>query len=279
MDLLVPVERGLSEGTAMRYSAPSSPDCAVLDLSGAGFVDPFGLVVIASLAEAAVREGKEVDLRLPLNKSVRSYLARVHLKDAMDSLSIDCALEEVNEHSVGDRMLELTRFKQDEGVEELGGAVHRIFHEQNPQEAKDLYNGITEAALNACDHSGRDGGWAALQQYDRQDGRREVSFAVADSGVGLRGSLAPKHFVSTDREAIALAVKRGITSTDDSGRGLGLDTIVTRARVRKGHVRIWSGRSSAHTGVPAGSLYPQDHGCSFPGTVVYATLDYNSEVN
>lgn len=263
----------------MMYAVPSSSDAVVLDLSGAGFIDPFGLVTIASLAEASIDEGREVELQLPRLRSVRSYLARAHLRDAMETLGVLCELEAVNENSVGDRLLALARFRFDEGVEDLGSAVHRIFYDQNKREAAELYHGITEAAMNVSDHSGRDGGWVALQQYQRGAAKREVRFAVADSGVGLRSSLAVSHPVQTDREAITLAVQRGVTSTGDTGRGLGLDAIIQRSRERQGHVRIWSGEASAHTGIPTGSLYTRDHDVSFPGTAVCASLDYNSEVN
>lgn len=273
MDLWIPPGRPLQAATLPRYCSVGPDDRVVLDLRGATFVDPFGLVAVASLVEGAKLDGSLLDLRLPADPSIRTYLARMHLGEALRNLGWTCDLEPVNERPVGDRLLELVNFSNDEGVEALGKAVHGIFIGEDPAEARELYDAVTEAAINVCDHSGRNGGWVALQQY-KEGSSRKVCFAVADSGKGLKASLVARHSVPTDRRAIELAVERGVTSTDKPGRGLGLDTIVRRARARKGRVDLWSGQASAFTGPTEGSLYVHDHTHAFQGTIIYATLRF-----
>ncbi|MFF0816660.1 hypothetical protein ACFYVR_16135 [Rhodococcus sp. NPDC003318] len=204
---------------------------------------------------------------------MRTYLSRMHLGRALGDLGVACDLPTVNENPLGDRVLELVRFDQYSGAEQLAEKVHSIFS-SDQDEAKDLYTGITEASANVCEHSGQSGGWAALQQY-REGSTHRVCFAVADSGRGLRSTLSAQHHVEDDADALRLAITRGVSGTGKANRGLGLESIVTRARQRGGWVYLWSGRATGLTGNTADSLYPKTRSYSYPGTIVYATLTYN----
>lgn len=273
VDLIVPSNRWLSAANAPQYGSVGGEGRVVIDATQASFVDPFGLVAIATIVEAARTDGLELDLRLPADPSVRTYLSRMHLRQALDEMGVGCNLGAVNENPLGDRVLELVRFDLHNGVEDLAEKVYNIFEGVDAREAKDLFTSVAEAATNVCDHSGQSGGWAALQQYGNGPGRT-VTFAVGDSGVGLRASLVQKYDVPDDVAAIRVAIRRGTTATGEAGRGLGLNAIVETARSHQGKISLWSGRASGSSGPTKDSVYPKAHDHTFQGTIVYATLKY-----
>lgn len=260
------------------WGRTSETDRVILDVSGANFIGPFGLVMIASLIEDTKLSGADVDLRLPTSGKVRSSLSRMRLGQALDRMNIDHDLEPVNERPVGDRLLELTRFDEHQSSEDLSEKLHSIFTSDDPNTAKAIYQNVADATDNVCQHSGLDGGWVALHQYESKTkpGGTHVAFAVGDCGFGLRSTLSKYHEVHDDHHAIELAIQRGISGTGEDGRGTGLDAIVTRAREHGGKLQLVSGSASAHTGPTKGSLYPRTASLNpyqYPGTLVYATLD------
>jgi hypothetical protein len=272
MDLVVPAGGALTQDRADRsVRPPSEKGRALIDLKGTTFVDPFGLVAVAGILDDAAGRGDEVEVVRPDSSDVAMYLSRMRLADAIDAAGGECALPAVRERRTGDRLLELGRFDSADAAEDLAARVHQIFRREDPDAARALFRCVTEAAVNVCEHSGKGHGWAALQQYTYQ-GHTVVSFAVGDSGIGLRRSLQKRHDVEDDDEAVRLAVKRGITSTDEPNRGLGLSGIVLQARARNGAVRLWSGKATGLTGPAPGRLNVRPTQSRFPGTLAHARL-------
>lgn len=264
----------LADGTTIPSARLSDPDRVLIDLTNVDFVDPMGLVTVAVLAESSRKHGVPVVFRNPSNPDINRYLARMHLGQALTDLGVFCSFPPVAEHYTGDRIMELQRFSRDQDDDKLASQVFRILEWDDPEDAKTLFRCISEAIDNVCEHSGSDGGWAALQQYkDRSDTRR-VAFAVGDSGIGLRASLARAIDVCSDRDAISRSVERGVSGTGDDTRGEGLADLIARVRARGGHVRLWSGNASALTGQNEGLFHTKSHPFAFDGTMIYATLNY-----
>lgn len=272
MDLVVPPGGALTQDHTDRYVRVSAePGRTLIDLCGARFVDPFGLVAVAGLLDDAVGRDRDVEVLPPASEDVARYLARMRLGEAIDAAGCPSPLPTVRERRVGDRLLELGRFDSEDAAEDLAERVHGIFVRDDAAEAAALFSCLSEAAANVCEHSGKDHGWAALQQYDYR-GHTVVAFAVGDSGKGLRRSLRRRHDVSDDAEAIRLAVRRGVTSTGVPTRGLGLSGIVRQARRRGGAVRLWSGTATGLTGPASGSLSVRTTSSRLPGTLAHARL-------
>ncbi|MCD2111427.1 hypothetical protein LQ384_10005 [Rhodococcus rhodochrous] len=260
-------------GAITGASVSADPDVISIDISAAAFVDPFGLVTLAAVTEEATRSGLGVNVSWPRGTDLRRYLARMHVADALGSLGVTCQLPEVNENPSGDRFLELTRFEGSDRGSELAEKVYNILSVDDLDDAKTLYSCVSEAIGNVTEHSEVGGGWAALQQY-RREGRNEVVFAVADSGVGLRRTLSRHHSVNDDAQAVRLAAQFGISGTGDQARGRGIAGIAEKARERGGYMRLWSGRAEGLTGAPKGFLRVK-RAVTYPGTVLSATLSYN----
>ena len=189
------------------------------------------------------------------------------LGSVLDGLGIEHDLRPVRRHPVGDRLLTLQRFDADaDAADALAEQVFRIFSADDEAQAATLYDAVNEVAQNVVDHSGRDGGYVALQQFPRTS---EVTFAVADSGVGLRQRLSTKYTVRDDAHAIGMAVRRDITTKPRGG--VGLHSFVGHTQ-HGGRVQVWSGDASGSFANGNGVPVLTRHHCEFPGTVAQARL-------
>lgn len=226
------------------------------------------MVAVAALAERAVSKDRDVEFVAPRDTDCSAYLHRMGLGSILDGLGIDHGLRSVLWHPTGDRLLELQRFDaQTEAADDLAEQVYRIFASDDEDQAATLYDAVNEVAQNVVDHSDRQGGYVALQQFRKSS---EVSFAVADSGVGLLRKLSTKYTVRDHAHAIGMAVRRGISTKPDGG-GVGLHSFVGHTKTG-GRVQVWSGDASGsfQNGNHVPALTRHRH--AFPGTVAQARL-------
>lgn len=70
---------------------------------------------------------------------------------------------------------------------------------------------------------------------------KQIEIAIADQGVGLLGTLGPSHGARDEKEAIDLALKRGLTRDPKIGQGNGLAGTEHIAERNNGELLIWSG--------------------------------------
>lgn len=269
MDIVVGGGGSLTDYHFAGHIRRSRGGLTCVDLSRTRFVDPFGLASVAAVLEDAVIRDRDIQFVEPFNDDCRHYLHRMGLGDVLDDLGLDHDLEPVRRHNTGDRLLRLQRFAVGEdAANELAEQVFRIFDAAGDTRAATLYDAVQEIAQNVVDHSRSRGGYIALQQFPKSN---EVTFAVADAGIGLRRALCTAHTVRDDSHAIALAVLRNITSSGKEGRGIGLHNFVRHTR-RSGRVQLWSGRSSGS--FTQGRTVPRltEHNSSFRGTVAQARL-------
>ena len=100
---------------------------------------------------------------------------------------------------------------------------------------------VSELCYNVADHSQAEGLAMAQILRDRQ-GRRYVSLAVVDAGVGIRASLAARHPQAAGwRHSEAIQQALGGLSSRTSGGGAGLRSIYAVVRRYGGRLTIRSG--------------------------------------
>jgi hypothetical protein len=61
---------------------------ATIDLVRVGFVDAYALTGLACFIASAARDGLPVELLLPEEPDVRSWLSRMHLGDVLDAFEV-----------------------------------------------------------------------------------------------------------------------------------------------------------------------------------------------
>lgn len=74
--------------------------------------------------------------------------------------------------------------------------------------------------------------------------RERIEIGVCDMGRGLKASLNESMALRTDADAIAMAVRRGITRDPKVGMGNGLAGTVEIAGINGGRFELWSGNST-----------------------------------
>jgi len=114
---------------------------------------------------------------------------------------------------------------------------------------------LSEGCQNIIEHAGTVG-WVAVQSYHWRQrlGRRVVVIAVADAGIGFRGSLEPTQATRVgarwgDAAALEAAVFQGVSRFGDPGRGQGI------AGMRR-YIGRWDGKLSLRSGAARLSIVP-----------------------
>lgn len=199
-----------------------------LNLSSLSFVDPYALVGLTCLIDAASAFEVPINIAEPRDSSAATYLHRAGLGDVLEEAGVhEHGLPAVNRHDTSGRHLELARFDA-AGVNKLGGMIAKALADQglNQSIAGSVSTAIWEAGDNVHTHSGAPrGGVACAQLYRANSESPYIIWAVGDAGVGVRSSLARRYDVTDDGHALWTAIEPGVTTTDDE-RGVGLgDTI------------------------------------------------------
>jgi len=265
-------------------------DCVpdAIDCSGVRFADPYGLLVLLAIGRSApYRRGRAWGLVLPRQPAVLSWLARCGARRLVDELFVvdrpPAADEPPRRATTRDPvLLEVALVREGADVHR---AVARIKARADLLLVSRLgYSGLAadrftvalaEVCQNVVDHSGGTG-LALAQCYLHAGGGPEIRLAVADVGIGVRASLAPRYAdrlpgAWDDRAAVRLAFRRGVTGSGDPDRGLGLAAVADLVRAWGGTLRLRSGTAACVVGT-----HPAEHGglCPFPGTQVAITLPH-----
>lgn len=242
-------------------------DYVVIDLGGATFVDSLGLALIAAEAERAFHHGAPVDFTPPERASVANYMARMNLDEFLDQVGIDSRLPDVRAHNVGSRLLELQRFSHTD-VDRIGEGLHAAMIDlgASAQDASDFFRAVTEVMINV-EHSDAATGCMAMQVMPAGT-HPQITFAIADTGIGLQSSLARQHFVNNDRTAIQLAFTRGISGVSQGRRGQGLHDLRLRVGKRSGQLHAWTGDVRAES--YGDGWRHQTLASPYQGTMIYA---------
>ncbi|MXY78488.1 MAG: hypothetical protein F4Y94_02030 [Chloroflexi bacterium] len=174
-------------------------------------------------------------------------------------------------------IIPVTNIKAARDVDELGANVEEEFTASGRFAANllgDVYICMTEAANNVVQHSRSPvGGFAMAQgRYFKAFGelRPYIEIAVGDPGVGIAESLG----IASDREAIAEAMKEGVSSTATANRGLGL--YVIEAAAKNGLHRFVALHSGEGHVIRGSSVEATDRevGCTSGGTWLTVLLPY-----
>jgi hypothetical protein len=175
---------------------------ATIDLVRVGFVDAYALTGLACFIASAARDGLPVELLLPEEPDVRSWLSRMHLGDVLDAFEvhIEGVLPMVAERDRRDALIELERFGDAHGSDRLASFIwERLEGGADGEVVNQLFEATGELGLNVVEHAGSPaGGFVAAQRYKAGMPDERIIVAVGDVGVGIRESLRPRYGDMTD---------------------------------------------------------------------------------
>ena len=243
--------------------AHRSADVVTIDLSQVTFLRPAHLAGVAACAQRVTSRGHEFRLVGPAQRDASGYAARMHLGQILDAMGAEHDLPDPVERAHSG-LLEVSVIDAAEQVRALASLVFGAVAPVDERLAAALHESLAELGANVEDHSGTIG-FACAQIMP---GLRELRFAVVDSGLGLRRTLAGKG-ATTDRVALRLALE-GVSRFDDPDRGGGLRTTVELVSELSGSVFLASGAATARDSGSARSF--SNSSPQFAGTLVEAII-------
>ena len=241
----------------------SGPLC--LDLSRAGFFDPYGMCALVLWLNHLPGEVLPVEMKLQgfpqkvsdeieYSNGAVSYLTRmgfweeVHEKLAAQSEQIPIRPARLIDRSV---LLDITIMRSHDAIsvmlrktgeilENLGYAITARGH---------VLEVLSELCSNVLLHAQTEfGGVAAMQTYKGKTGERYLVLSIGDAGIGVRRSLAANMALAdrleNDAQALGVAVQAGASRFASGGHGGGLPRVLEIARRYGGRVAFRSGRGA-----------------------------------
>lgn len=239
-----------------------------LDLSEVQFCKPDGLVALSSLIDYAARRGAAIEIIPPRMSDPRVYMSRMRFPQFLEGLGVEHGLAPVNEHSARSRFVELSPFSDEKGVEGLASLVHGRFEPLiGSQAAASAFLSLSELGANVSQHARCPRGFYMAQQFER---RNRFEFAIGDPGVGLKESLS-RFSPASHEQAIGLAIQRGVSGVDATGRGEGLASIRERLKEAGGYLNLVSGNAEGYFAKQQARL-TEVESKFFPGTLIIGSL-------
>ncbi|NTU73296.1 ATP-binding protein [Candidatus Roizmanbacteria bacterium] len=170
------------------------------------------------------------------------YLKRMKL---FDLLGIKTTIEIVEHESAG-RFIPLTQIAHSDQLTTFIREMIPLLH-LSAEEAEPIRYVVSELTRNVFEHARSSSGAIVCAQYYKKS--NTIRIGIVDRGIGIRNSIAESHRVTSDGEAIRLALTPGITGTTNRlggtefNAGAGLFFIKSIAKVNKNFFMIYSGTS------------------------------------
>lgn len=204
-------------------------------------VHPVVLAFTACVADHVARNGGQHLGQVHRIGSL-PYLIRMGL---FNHLRLDYG-REITAHEEAGRFIPIQRITTTRELSDFIVNVIPLLH-ASPTQVEPIRYVISELVRNVLEHAGASGGAFLCAQFFRKAGT--LSLGVADDGVGIRGSMARFHPVRSDWDAIALAMRPGVSGTTariggtDYNAGAGLFFTKSIACASRNYFAIYSGRA------------------------------------
>ena len=246
-------------------------DRIVVDLSRVGRAYPNGMVPMIAEIHSCRERGITFEVVAPSAEMTRSLFKPCGWLHHMSPG--DCEAPRVSPS----RSLPLERFSSDEELNDIVSKAvevclqQLVFAEGVPQAFEWALN---EIACNVLIHSEATHGWIQVLTYREN---RQLVLVVCDHGVGIPTSMSRRYSFHSDREALELAMRKGITSRPDVGQGNGLAGALAIAQHNRGRFAVTSqrGRVQVLDGiVKADTNFPP-----YPGTCVDMHFFTDTEID
>jgi hypothetical protein len=240
------------------------PDAVMIDMGYVPYLRPFGLNLLSGMICDLLRNGQEVSLVPPQSKQVQQYLTDQGFYAEFQVGSSGSLKRTLKSTSVGLRRLDERNYSYLSDVALWLNKNSRIPLER----VKDMVMvTMPEVINNVFDHSDSPFGcYVCAEAYPKE---HRLMLSVMDFGVGFLyrlGDLYPQ--LHSDAEAIALAVKDGISSKRSKrNAGRGLHILSEWIRHREGELEIIS-QDGHWIQDSTGRTRTENLPFSFPGTCI-----------
>lgn len=164
--------------------------------------------------------------------------------------------------------------EQNKAVNRIVNAILGAIPEIGRKDFAALEWSINELTDNVLVHSQSPvGGFVQVSTFQRN--RKRVAFIVADAGIGIPRSLREGHHdISSDVEALDLAIREGVTRDKSVGQGNGLFGSYQICSHSKGFFQLESGYGRLRFDDRTG-LHISTERVPYDGTLVVAEIDFS----
>lgn len=199
-------------------------------------------VVLSMAAACGLRVKPENRHCEPLTARSAHYIVRMGLHKML-GLATDIKF---TEHAPEGRLVPLSQIRTSEEASRFVTDMVPLLHLDNePEQAETMVYIVGELVRNVLDHANSANGAVVCAQYFKKS--NSIRIGIADTGIGIKASIAKAYLVKTDLEAIGLALTPGISGTTpmqygtSENAGAGLFFIKSIAHVNRDYFVIYSG--------------------------------------
>ena len=247
-----------------------------VDLRSAAFVDPYGMAALVMVARQLQHRGDRLICVLPGGERPIQTIVQTGLLGALRPIAELRNLPKDSSQKYPSP-LPATAIRSRSDVQTIVGHLVDLARDRlgyNTGDVLDTAKVVSELCNNVVDHSGAEGIVLAQLGSDRH-GARYVALAVADNGIGIRGSLARRHPEAGQwRHGEAIERALGGLSSRETGGGAGLRSVTSVVRRYQGRLTVRSGSDRVYV---SADRTPKTHaGAFFPGTLVGISFSQRS---
>lgn len=200
-------------------------------------IHPAILAMVAAIGKTMNPEAITIE---NITASSGHYLSRMKLFEALGKQSPYI----ISEHESAGRFIPITQIRTQDEQSRFITEMIPLLH-LDPKHADAIKYTVGELVRNVLEHSGAaNGAFVAAQYYPQAN---TVRLGICDTGVGIWRTIHQSWPVSTDLEAIKLALTPGITGTTrreggtELNHGAGLFFIKSMAMVARDYFVVYSG--------------------------------------
>ncbi|MEM9563836.1 MAG: DUF4325 domain-containing protein [Actinomycetota bacterium] len=248
-----------------------TPQSIAIDLSRPFFFTPDGMAPLLCLIDYYTAEGWEFVVELPEDNRLRNYFDLAGWIAAIQGTEPPPP----GPHSTFTPLIAYSDHDQLNGhINETMDVVAKVT-EYGPGVLQAVEWVVNEIADNVLVHADGALGWVQTVAYPK-NGR--VSITVSDCGPGILGTMKQGFpDLETDRQALGLAIERGVTRNKAIGQGNGLAGSLRIAEAAGGWVNLMSG--SANLRLFDDGHYDNLTTPPFTGTIVTMTLPVDAGID
>ena len=202
------------------------------------YVHPVVLCMIAAIGKPVQPE----NITCEITAKTVGYLKRMGL---FEYLGIDPRVS-IEEHEPAGRFIPLTQVKTSEDLTRFLTDMVPLLHLE-PAHVEPIKYTISELVRNVLEHAYSSEGAILCAQYHKKGNK--IRIGIVDTGIGIRESISDSYPVTSDLDAIKLALTPGITGTtnkpggSEQNAGAGLFFIKTIAFYNRDPFVIYSGEA------------------------------------
>lgn len=199
---------------------------------------PNGMIPIISTIDYYRRNGITFNINLPSDDKVRELFFSTNWAHLLLPDTFDNQVTKYHRH-LASRRFRTSQEQQDVVNEFMDIVISNL--KMKPNIITALEWSINEITDNVLNHSeSKDGGIVQVSTYPQS---HRISFAVADSGMGIRTSLSESYpDLKSDIIALGEAIKSGVTRNNKYGQGNGLAGTLRIAEQTQGSFSLISGK-------------------------------------